>query len=158
MRHAVMCRQALQELVAAGADTVRHALCHACSSPGCVLMLVRLTAYLENQVSHPRSAHDALTWLYQQLLLATLVAHASHADMQEEFQRGDSLCASILYQPVPGFTAWSQLVEGADHDFFTQHKNYLQVNCHPSAASSFPSCPCCGLLYDITLLSYPQWS
>ncbi|KAK9803319.1 hypothetical protein WJX73_001420 [Symbiochloris irregularis] len=57
------------------------------------------------------------------------VSDSTKRIMQEEFSRGHNICQHILDGPlsVSGRTDWAQLIQLADTAFFTQHKNYLQV-------------------------------
>ena len=46
--------------------------------------------------------------------------------VQKEFERGNRACDDILSRPGP--VDWGALVEPANQDFFTSHKNYLQAS------------------------------
>ena len=46
--------------------------------------------------------------------------------MQKEFERGNRVCDDVLSRPGP--VDWGALVEPANQEFFTSHKNYLQAS------------------------------
>ena len=67
---------------------------------------------------------------------------------QKEFERGNRVCDEILGKVGP--VDWSAIVEPANQDFFTSHKNYLQVR--PATSS-----PAHGLTHEQMCCGSCQW-